>query len=168
MWNFIFRLLIESLIETAFSVYLNIRFGSTDKQFFGAIFAYSTSVFFGLLIITFPVFVIGFYLRNFDRLGDEDFEHKYGAVYEGLRTDKKSILIYPVYFIIRRVSFMAICFLLYNFVVMQLFLVVLSSMIALAIILHVQPFDEPLIARLEVITECFTLVLIYIMYCFTG
>lgn len=168
MWNFIFRLILESLLETAFSVYLNIRFGSTDKQFFGAILAYSTSIFFTLLIITFPIFIVGFYLRNFDRLEDAEFEHKYGAVYEGLRTDKKSILIYLVYFIVRRVSFMLICFLLYKFVMMQLFLMILSSMIAIVITLHFQPFDEPLIARLEVMTECFTLALIYIMYCFTG
>ena len=35
-------------------------------------------------------------------------------------------------------------------------------------ILHFQPFEEPLMNRLEVTTECFTLSLIYLMFCFTG
>ena len=49
-----------------------------------------------------PIWIIYFYCKNFDKLGDAEFEHKYGASYEGMRTDSRAILAYPIIFMIRR------------------------------------------------------------------
>ena len=113
MWNFVIRLILEGALETAFCCYINIKYGKFDRKIFGSVFSFLSSIVLGLLLILFPVFILVFYLRNFDRLGDQEFLHKYGGVYEGLKTNKKSVLAYPVYFVIRRISFMAISLLLY-------------------------------------------------------
>ena len=49
-----------------------------------------------------PPWIIYFYCKNFDKWGDSEFEHKYGATYEGLRTDSRAILAYPIIFMLRR------------------------------------------------------------------
>ena len=53
----------------------------------------------------FPFFVLGFYLYNFVNWGDENFEARYGTVLEGLRKDRRSSLLYPLTFSIRRILF---------------------------------------------------------------
>lgn len=41
---------------------------------------------FGVCLALLPFFIVIFYLKNFNRLEDEDFEKKFGATYEGLKT----------------------------------------------------------------------------------
>lgn len=74
---------------------------------------------------------------------------------------------YPVYFVIRRVTFAAISLLLYNYVQIQIILMIVTTMASACYLLHFQPFCEPLIAKLEVMNECFTLALIFLLFCFT-
>ena len=49
-----------------------------------------------------PIWITYFYCKNFEKLDDAEFEEKYGATYEGLRTDSRAILAYPVIFMMRR------------------------------------------------------------------
>lgn len=109
-----------------------------------------------------------FYLKNFTRLENPDFSGKYGSVYEGLRLDSRWVLFYPVYFIIRRTIFMVAAFSLYMHVVIQLACVLLITMVSAVFILQVKPFEERLVNQLEVMNECFTLALIYVVFCFTD
>jgi hypothetical protein len=46
-------------------------------------------------------------------------------------------------------------------------LMLLITMVEIIYIIEVQPFDEPLINHLEIVTECFTLILIDLTYFFT-
>ena len=115
-----------------------------------------------------PLWIIHFYLKNFENLEDEKFEEKYGAVYEGLKPDHKSWIVYPVYFIVRRVLFMIISLLLYNFVMFQIILLILLTLCSACYILHIRPFEEELVNNLEVMNETFTLMLLSVMFCFTD
>ena len=56
----------------------------------------------GLSVGFFPVFVLVFYCVKFAKWEDEDFDEKYGAIFEGLRKDTRASLFYPFVFIIRR------------------------------------------------------------------
>ena len=56
-------------------------------------------------------FCIIFYLRKFRTWGDKKFENQYGTIFDGLRKDKKSSLLYPLMHFIRRFSFTAVAIL---------------------------------------------------------
>ena len=59
-------------------------------------------------IIVLPPWIIYFYCKNFAKLQDEEFEKKYGATFEGLRTESKAVLAYPIIFILRRFALVLI------------------------------------------------------------
>jgi hypothetical protein len=168
-WNFTIRLILEGALEIAFCVYINFKYGDYKSHVFGSIFNMLSAGVFGLCLVILPFWIIYFYIfKHFEDLEDEEFEKKYGAVYEGLRRDKKSVLFYPVYFVVRRVLFMVICFVLMQHVILQLGALVLSTLISAVYILHFQPFEEPIFNNLEVMNECFTLLLLYFVYCFSD
>ena len=68
------------------------------------------SIFFSVILGLIPIFVIAFYSYNFKKLGNKEFKDKYGAVYDSLRTDRKSILFFPLFFLIRRYIFTFMAF----------------------------------------------------------
>jgi hypothetical protein len=49
-------------------------------------------LFFATGSILMTVFIPFFYLKNFNKLKDEDFTERYGTVYEDMDLDKKSML----------------------------------------------------------------------------
>ena len=166
-WNFVIRLLIEAAMEIAFGCYLNFKYGHFNVKLFGAVFNYISTIVLGGALLILPFFILIFYSYNFYRLADEEFESKYGAVYEGLHKTKKSILFYPVFFIIKRISFALSSLLLLNYPLFQLYVLTAMTLIACVYILEYQPFEDPFMNRMEVFNECFTLILIYFAFCFT-
>ena len=116
-WNFVIRLIIEGLMELLFATYFNLKYGVCDFNVFGSWVNYFFAILFISLICIAPFFVIIFYWYHFDRLLDEDFETKYGSVYEGINAEKKSALFYMTYFIIRRAIFAFASILLYHYVI---------------------------------------------------
>ncbi len=67
-----------------------------------------------------PIFFLSFYLPNYHNWEDEHFEPKWGAIFDGLKKDKKSSLIYPVFFLIRRTIFVISAVYLKQFFLFQL------------------------------------------------
>ena len=87
-----------------------------------------TLIVLGIAVIMFPAWVLIFYCRNFAKWEDEGFENKYGAVFEGLRKDRRSSLAYPVIFILRRMLLVFISTVTKEHFFIQLFAMVLISM----------------------------------------
>jgi len=168
LWNFVIRLFIEAALEIAFCVYLNLVYGEFNIKVLGSWFNFISSCILGISLALLPIWIIFFYLRNFDRLEDEKFSEKYGATYEGLKANEKTWIIYPVYFVIRRVLFMVISLLLYHFVMFQLILMILLTLASACYILHIRPFDEHLVNNLEAMNEIFTLMLLNVTFCFSD
>ena len=52
-----------------------------------------------------PFWILGFYLKNFDKWENEDWQEKWGAPLEGLRKNTKWSVFYPIWFLIRRIMF---------------------------------------------------------------
>ena len=69
------------------------------------------TVFFTAIMAMFIPFLIIFYLRRFESWGDEQFENRYGAVFDGLRKDRKSSLGYPLIHFLRRFIFILVAIL---------------------------------------------------------
>ena len=59
-------------------------------------------------VFIFPFWMLYFYCKNFSKWEDEHFEEKYGQVFEGLKKTKRSSIVYPVVFILRRFAFVVI------------------------------------------------------------
>ena len=68
------------------------------------------SIFFFVLLLVMPVFVGIFYYKNFNKLSQSNFNETWGSTYDGLRTDKKYILFFPIFFLARRFIFIILAF----------------------------------------------------------
>ena len=123
---------------------------------------------FGVLLIIAPFFVAIFYYRNFDKFEDEEFKETYGSVYEGLKTTNRTVIVYAVYLLIRRAAFTFLAILIYRQVMVQLGLASVITLLSACYLLQFQPFDDPLLNKLEVVNEVITLFLISVSYTFTD
>jgi hypothetical protein len=121
-WNIFIRLTLEATLEISVSVINNIQmkfqmnkqgYTTVDQKhlpfFWINLFTNVASMVY--LIFGIPL-VIFFYLRNKDLWETKQFEGKFGAIFDSLRTDKKFSLFYPVFFMFRRIIFawQCICF----------------------------------------------------------
>lgn len=82
---------------------------------------------FALAIMIFPAFVLFFYCKNFANWSNESFQERYGAVFEGLKTDSRASLAYPIVFVLRRIILVFVAI-----VTDQLFFVQLLSMVLIS------------------------------------
>lgn len=77
----------EAALELGFMCLLQIDF--MDRLFvakgFFEVMDYLISGLCMICLVSLPVFIVVFYCKNFERLGEEEFEEKWGAIYEGLK-----------------------------------------------------------------------------------
>ena len=114
-----------------------------------------------------PFFVMVFYCKKFNRLGDQDFNDTYGSTYDGLRTDDRSILFFPVFFLIRRYIFIFMAFKMSAYPSLFLFILLAMTMVAAMHLLVGSPFNSSLLLRLEFFNEMTSMVLLYTSLCLT-
>ena len=115
-----------------------------------------------------PVFILTFYNVNEDKFDDEEFEEKYGAPYEGLDTRKKTAIYFSLIFIFRRLSYAAISITLYNYVMIQIPLMVILTLFNVFFLVHYSPYDDKLIEYLDIVNDVTTIILIDMSYLFTD
>lgn len=70
--------------------------------------------------LAFPVIILVFYARNYSRWTKPDFDKKYGAIFTGLRKDRKSSLLYPFVFCFRRIVLTIVVILASKYLFLQL------------------------------------------------
>ena len=114
-----------------------------------------------------PVWTLVFYCRKFEKLGDKDFEETYGSAYEGLRTDRRSSIFFPVFFIIRRYIFVILAFWYVEYQTFFIIALLEMTMIELGYLIVFKPFDNELAQGLEIFNEVTSLVLIHVTLCLT-
>lgn len=68
------------------------------------------SIFFLATLCILPAFIIGFYCKKFDKLKEDEFKATYGSGYDSLKTNQRSILFFPVFFLARRYFFTFLAF----------------------------------------------------------
>jgi len=123
-WNWVIRLVMEACLELSFAVILNWPFipQVTTATTFMQTLDYILTIVVAILLGALPLFIIVFYCWNFRKLGNEDFEEKWGAVYEGMKTCERASLAYNVIFILRRMLLAATCLFLYKSLWLQMFI----------------------------------------------
>jgi len=125
-------------------------------------FFFSATVF-----LVLPLFVLLFYCLKFDRLSEKAFNDKYGAVYDSLKTNKRSILFFPMFFLVRRFVFILMAFQLSDEPGCFIFVLLGMTMIEAAYLFVCSPFETQLMQGLEVFNEMTSFILLYIALGFT-
>ena len=124
--------------------------------------------FFAIALLALPVFISVYYTINFDKLKEPEFEEKYGEVYAGLNAEKKSTIFFAVFFLMRRYIFViTICFTLFWQVWLQISLQMILSLASACFLINFSPFEESLPLQLEIFNEITTVLLLYLVACFT-
>ena len=122
----------------------------------------------GTSVCIFPVWVFIYYCKNYARWNDNDFDEKYGAVFEGLRKDRRSALAYPMIFLIRRSLLVIIAYATQKMYFVQLTVMVGISIGQIAYLIYCQPFEETLLLKLEIFNEVVTIILLDVLTMASG
>ena len=168
MWNFVLRLIMEESLETLYSVALTFKYSKFNASAFGSATDYILAIILFTAIVSMPLFMVIFYFKHYALWEDEEFEKKYGAPLDGLKKNQKSSLIYPVYFMIRRAMFCLVTLLLYRYVILQLILHYILTMISIVYLTTFMPHQDLIEYRLELMNECFTVLIIDLCFLFTD
>jgi hypothetical protein len=177
LWNFVLRLLFEESLETTFCLILQYRYGSGfTPELIGTAIDFVFAIVLGVAIVYLPYWMAEHYLLNYHKWStsrkyrkwkDEEFEETYGAPMEGLRRNSKWVVIFPVYFIIRRIAFACVALFMFNYVVFQLFLAFYLTFLSFVYLVHVRPYEVELEGTLDIWNEVTTIIAIDICYMFT-
>ena len=102
-WNTYIRFSFEAFLELAISCMLRIEIlsFSTSSNSFHSIFCLVIVIF----LVTFTLFVTVYLQVNFRSLNQEAMRKKYEAMYLGLETRKRSAMLSPVIFMLRRAMY---------------------------------------------------------------
>jgi hypothetical protein len=79
----------------------------------------------------------------------------------------RHIVLWPLYFIVRRLILSITVVLLNNFLVLQFEIVALNIIVAVILMGSASPFETPFLTKLTLFNEAFTMVLLYHFMCFT-
>jgi len=99
------KLYYNTLLRFALEVNLKLTHQAITVTWFVGLASLQTSVLHGiflLLLIAFPISVLYFLLKNREKLPDRKNIGKYGTLYQGVKTEDKSTVIYSGVFILRR------------------------------------------------------------------
>ena len=96
----------------------------------------------GLIVACFLPFMMIFYLLNFTNWDNDNFDKRYGTVFDGLRKDRKSSLFYPFFLIFRRLAFTIVALFASEYFFVQVFTLMLSSLIQAIYLLRYVPFEN--------------------------
>ena len=172
-WNFFIRQQLEVFFDVIFCCYFNVYYGAitaadVKELTWPEMINFSISLYFVLSCLLLPLILFTFYWLNFEHLEDQEFEEKYGSAYEGLTKHKKSAVIYPTYFTIRRLIFMIAVVFCSDFVLLQLLLCSYSTMFNTCYVFINFPFEKYRDNLLEVFNDLTFLILIEVCRNFTN
>lgn len=165
-WNFVIRLIFEGALESTFSVWLCFKYGTFSSDYWGTVIDWAIAVLLAACLLLMPAWMFIFYIKRVQNWAKPSFQEKYGAPLDGLKPQRTS-LIYPIYFMVRRMSFALMSMTLFNHVVLQLTFHWLLTTLAFAFLATFQPFQETMVGKLEMLNEGVTVLLIDLCFLFT-
>ena len=134
-------------------------------------YSYTLSVIFLIFLIVFPLILMVFACRNSNKIKEDSYKNRCGALFEGFSLNKKvypkSILVHPVLFFGRRIVVVLTAVKLGGFLWAQLTIHISTSLLTAAYELYFKPLASPRGMRMEIMNECTILILCYLLFCFT-
>ena len=165
--NILIRFLLEACLDIAICIVLQLYYSDLNGGLsFGTAFEVFNSVFSILLGVATALFLpvaMVFYLKNFKNWGDEAFASRYGAFYDGLRTDRKSSLLFHIIFLIRRFAFTMMAIYAGDYLFVQIWVLLATSTMQVSYLFVCRPFDSEFMNNIEIFNELTTIVLTYVL-----
>ena len=126
-----------------------------------------------VLSVVVPPALLILYLKNHNKWTDEQaFQKKYGAMLAGAKVDwkenKKSILLMPSFFYLRRMVFAATCIFLHDFFWMQIAVSMFLTTTAMIALLWTLPHEERSQTKIESMNEASTLIVLILVMMFSD
>ena len=172
-WSMAIRFVFESYLELVICVTIGLLNLEWSSKNFSITYCSIFNIIFAVIVLVMPILTSIFYYINIDRVDEEEFKRKYGTLYDGLQLDdsedkRKSAIIYPFLFIVRRLVFMITVVWFDYFVWLQI-----STQFALCIMMimylgFIWPFKSAFITWMEITNELAVLLLCYFMFTFTD
>ena len=132
----------------------------------------SITILLGLILLVFPIGSYYLLSRNVDNLGSVEFQKKFGGLYADLKQNliihSTSVLLFPLIFSIRRVCFVLVSLIEFPTIMLNMILLIILSIVYLAWLEEVKPFQLRKSHYLETANELLILLLCYHMICFTD
>ena len=126
-----------------------------------------------VLLIALPIFIFSYYIWHAKYLDEKVFLSRYGNVIEGLwlckdLTKRRAVVIYPIWFCLRRIAFGYICVVFETDILRQVVLLTIISMATIIYVIMCKPFTHNRINMLEIVNEVTNLLLLYHVILFSG
>ena len=99
---------------------------------------------------------------------DLEFDEKYGAPYEGLKSNKRWSLFLPFMLCIRRLSFMYVVLNLHSSAYAQLWAIQIVNIICFVYVIEVRPYHEEFLNKMETFNEIVNITCVDLLFSFTG
>ena len=99
---------------------------------------------------------------------ERKFDKEWKCFYEDLKTDCRPSMMYNYYFILRRFFFTLSLFYMYDYVVLQIIVFVLTSEFYVIYFVYSRPFVDNSINKQEILNEVTTIFVSYHIICFTD
>ena len=169
--NLWIRYLMEACLDVSISGTINIivllETGKIDtSNTFEVINAVALFVIYAATL-AFPIGVLAFYARRYQNWGDKDFDSKYGAIFVGLRKDKRTSLLYPFVFSLRRILLTIVIVVASSYLYLQLLSQLVVMTFQIWYLVTFKPFEEPLLQKLEIYNELTMIILVYCVMTFS-
>ena len=134
-----------------------------------------------IILIGLPLFVLFFYNAKIDRLDDEKFKARYGTLLEGtkiyaeegesesdLKRKRQISILFPLFFMLRRMVFVGIAFMLAQWPVFQLVGQFYLNTLMIIYLLWCWPLETNFSTLVEVFNEVTAMWMLYFMLTFTD
>ena len=114
-WGTAIRFIFESYLELVICVTIGIKNIAWSQENFSISYCTVFTCVFAAIVLIMPLFTSVFYYCKIDKVDDDQFTTNYGTLYDGLELDRakhkrKSALIFPFLFIVRRLAFILTVF----------------------------------------------------------
>ena len=114
-WGTAIRFIFESYLELVICVTIGLKNIAWSQENFSISYCTVFTVVFAAIVLIMPLFTSIFYYCKIDKVDDDQFTKNYGTLYNGLELDsskhkRKTALIFPFLFILRRLAFILTVF----------------------------------------------------------
>ena len=120
------------------------------------------------LVCFIPIFSLLYLKRKQLRLEDDHYKIRYGTLYRNVKTTNPTALYTNFVFCLRRFMLTFATIFFGNWLFLQIIVFTYTTLFQLCFFIAVRPMTQPLLNRIEIINELFTLGSVYFLLYFTD
>ena len=171
-WNGTIRFLLANYLDFCMFSFINLHYVDWRGQFTILTICNYTSIALSSIVCIFPIFALIFYSIKIASWSDEEFNDKYGELMADLNLTKSeakwTILIFPLSFMLRRLTLCLVIIFWPEFLWGQLAMMMMTSQGLIMYIQWFRPFESNFVMAVETFNEMTNLFTLYLMMAFSD